>query len=601
MFQNEKIIEIKVCKYCFTSFEITDKDLEFYERVSPIFEPNSNLTLSGGEPNNSFPDNGRLGGVINIGNGKVKYLIPTPTLCPECRQQRRLSFRNERKLYKRKCDATGKEIISIYSPDKPYKVYEQSYWWSDNYNSLDYGKDFDFNKSFFEQFEELMREVPRNSTFLNISGSVNSDYTNHSGNVKNCYYSFAIWSCEDCLYDNLTTNSKNCLDSNSITKCENCYYCVDCEECYNSFWCVGCEKSNNIYSSYNCKGCDFCIACNNLVNKKFCIENIPYSKEEYLSKLKKYLQKDKNHLLSNVRKKTIFQNMKIIGSENCTGGQIINSSNCNYSFDIFGNVENSKYVINGLNARYVYDAYGFGVNQDLAYEIVDTGLDSTNQYFCLVVHNTNNALYSQICFNSSNLFGCIGLRNKSYCILNKQYTKEEYEKLVPKIIEHMMITGEWGEFFPSSISPFGYNETIAEEYFPISRDKALHYLYKWSDYEPQLPKVEKIITVEMYSNTSLLEDANKVPDDILNRAIECEITKKPFRIIKQELEFYRKHNLPIPKRHPDQRHLDRMKLRNPRNLFDRVCDKCNKKIKTTYSPERPEIVYCEECYNNEIY
>ena len=120
--------------------------------------------------------------------------------------------------------------------------------------------------------------------------------------------------------------------------------------------------------------------------------------------------------------------------------------------------------------------------------------------------------------------------------------------------------------------------------------------FKWSDYEPPFPKVDKIIKASM-----LPEDITKIPDDILNRAIECEVTKKPFRIISQELEFYRKHNLPIPKRHPDQRHLDRMALRNPRKLFDRKCDKCGKDIKTTYSPDRKEIVYCESCYEKEVY
>jgi hypothetical protein len=104
----------------------------------------------------------------------------------------------------------------------------------------------------------------------------------------------------------------------------------------------------------------------------------------------------------------------------------------------------------------------------------------------------------------------------------------------------------------------------------------------------------------------LPEDITKIPDDILNRAIECEVRSTMglnplFKIIPQELEFYRKHNLPIPRRHPDQRHLDRMALRNPRKLFDRKCDKCNKDIKTTYSPDRKEIVYCESCYEKEVY
>lgn len=98
----------------------------------------------------------------------------------------------------------------------------------------------------------------------------------------------------------------------------------------------------------------------------------------------------------------------------------------------------------------------------------------------------------------------------------------------------------------------------------------------------------------------LPESIEGIPDDILNWAIECEVSGKPFRLIKQELDFYRKHHLPIPRRHPDVRHMDRMKIRNPRKLYERKCDKCSKDMITTYSPERSERVYCEECYEREI-
>jgi hypothetical protein len=185
----------------------------------------------------------------------------------------------------------------------------------------------------------------------------------------------------------------------------------------------------------------------------------------------------------------------------------------------------------------------------------------------------------------------------------------------------MIQDSEWWEFFPSSISPFWYNETPAYELFPLNRETVIasnkaiqkhgspHFVrddnsetfihwsrFNWSDYEQPFPKVDKIITA-----SKLPHNISDVPDDIFNWAIECEITKKPFRIIKQELDFYRKHNLPIPRRHPDQRHLDRIALKNPRKLFSRICDKCWKEIKTTYAPEKPEIVYCETCYNKEIY
>ncbi len=131
--------------------------MEFYEKVSPVIRDK-------------------------------KYLIPPPKLCPDCRKQRRLAFRNERKLYKRKCDATGKEIISIYSPDKPYTIYHQDYWWSDKWDPMKYGREFDFSRSAFEQFGELMSEVPRPS-LLNASCE-NSEYTNYSSYLKDSYLVF---------------------------------------------------------------------------------------------------------------------------------------------------------------------------------------------------------------------------------------------------------------------------------------------------------------------------------------------------------------------------------------------------------------------------
>ncbi|MDD5770253.1 MAG: hypothetical protein PHE25_04735, partial [Candidatus Gracilibacteria bacterium] len=581
----EKIVETKTCRHCQSQFEITDKDLEFYEKVSPVFQ-----TDESGKPKeeNSFIHLDKEGKgdflkslIKDIGNGKVKYLIPPPTLCPDCRQQRRLSFRNERKLYKRKCDATGEEIISIYSPDKKYKVYDQNYWWSDNWNALDYGKVFDFSKSFFEQFGELMREVPKIS--LITMNQENSEYSNFSAWNKNSYLIFTSGKNDKVLYSNRSWNSINLIDCSNIDKCNNSYQLIDCKNCIQSSFLINCIDCFNCYSSNNLIGCNNCTLCDNLINESFCIKNIKYSEKDYISEISKILNIKTFH-------KGIIQKY-INGSslENCNGDSLFSSSNSYYCFQGH-NIKDCKYTCNITNMRTSYDVDNDD-NSELVYECV--GSESNYMHiFNDICWVNKNLFYSNLCFNSSYLFGCVGLCNKSYCILNKQYTKQEYETLVPKIIEHMMKTGEWGEFFPSSISPFGYNETVAMEYFPISRDKALPYLYKWSDYEPPFPKVDKII-----SANKLPEDIKDIPDDILNWAIECEITKKPFRIISQELEFYRKHNLPIPKRHPDQRHLDRMALRNPRKLFDRKCDKCGKDIKTTYSPDRKEIVYCEECYN----
>jgi len=201
-----------------------------------------------------------------------------------------------------------------------------------------------------------------------------------------------------------------------------------------------------------------------------------------------------------------------------------------------------------------------------------------------------------MCHNSTHLFGCIGLKHKDYCILNKQYSKDEYFELIPKIIEKMKELGEHGEFFSVSSSPFAYNETVAMEYYSLTQDEVEPKGFKWKKQIDEIPNVEKVIPANR-----LPDNIKEIPDDVCNWAIECEETGRPFLIVKQELEFYRRMNLSIPHLHPDERHKRRMAFTNPRKLFKRNCDKCDKNIETTYSPERPEIVYCEACYHKEVY
>ena len=597
-FINEKVIEIIKCKHCDTKFEITDKDIEFYEKVSPIF-------------------------------AWKKYNIPSPTLCPDCRQQRRLSFRNERNLYRRKCDFTWKDIVSIYSPDKPYKVYDREIWLSDKWNPLDYWIDFDFSKSFFKQFQDLLYKVPRQN--LNIDNTCeNSSYSNQLTNCKDCYLCFSWSTSEKCSYSNRVNFCENWYDCLLIKNSQECYECIDC---FNIFNCKFSQKIINCQNSsflFNCIWCEYCFWCVNLVNKRYHIFNKEYSKETYFEEIKKHNFSEWNiksikkyfiDFLNNFPKK--FANIN--NTENSNWDNIYNAKNSVNVFDCT-NIENSKYCYFLDDSSDCMDINYWCDNTTLHYEVSTWWVNATKVIFSIDTWpEVNNLIYCDSCsYWVSNCFGCIWLRNKSYCIFNKQYTKEEYETLVPKIIEHMIEEWDptsprfrgtwWWEFFPSNISPFWYNETVAMEYFPIphpspllweERGQAqvppltrgrLGWGFNWSNYEAPFPKVEKVINASM-----LPENIADIPDDILNWAIECEVTQKPFRIIGQELEFYRKHNLPIPKRHPDQRHLDRMTLRNPRKLYDRKCDKCGVDMKTTYSPERPEIVYCQTCYNKEVY
>lgn len=215
--------------------------------------------------------------------------------------------------------------------------------------------------------------------------------------------------------------------------------------------------------------------CTNLANKQFHIFNVPYSKEEYdikVTALKargtQQLQSDFEVLLS----KTIRKYATISSCDRCTGDYLIRCKNCH---EVYGakDTEDCTYVVEPMVVNNLYDDTFSGNN--CSYSIETIGCESSSHLkYCFSCRSQSSDLsYCHFCIASHHCFGCIGLRDKEYCILNKQYTREEYEKLVPQIIEKMIVDGEWGEFFPSSISLFGYNETLANEYFPLSREEVI--------------------------------------------------------------------------------------------------------------------------------
>jgi hypothetical protein len=219
-------------------------------------------------------------------------------------------------------------------------------------------------------------------------------------------------------------------------------------------------------------------------------------------------------------------------------------------------------------------------------------------WFGALVWYCDYSFYLTFSFHSQNCFLCTGLKHQQYCIFNKQYTKEDYELTVSKILTHMQSTGERWEFFHPSLSPFGYNETVANEHFPLTRTEALARWYKRQDnnYDPIIPEWAKVLKWD-----DIPWDIATVTDDILKSILICEVSDRPFRIIKQELEFYRTHHLSLPRKHPDIRHEERMKLRPWRTLFLRTCDKCDKEMLSVYDRGYSCKVYCEVCYQKEVY
>ncbi len=149
----------------------------------------------------------------------------------------------------------------------------------------------------------------------------------------------------------------------------------------------------------------------------------------------------------------------------------------------------------------------------------------------------------------------------------------------------MKKTGEWGEFFPMKNSLYAYNETVAQDFFPLTQKQAEGEGLKWLEEEV---KIEK--------GAAIPDSIHEVKDELVGQVLRCELTGKPYKVIPQELKLYKKLGVPVPHFAPETRNALRIAQRNSFISCTRNCSKCQKEIQTTYNPHRPEIVYCEDCY-----
>jgi len=534
--------------------------------------------------------------------------VPPPVWCPRCRLMRRLNWLSYRILYKRKCDFTGENIITFYHPDVKCKIYKQDVWWSDKWDPKSYGRDYDFSRNFFDQYRDLLEEVPRAALHTNYATLSNSEYCNAVSYLKNGYLCFRHITGEDNAYTNFVLRMTNCLDTAFSADCDLSYEVVDARNCYQCFFSQDIENCHNVYFSKDLVNCNDCFGCTSLRNKSYCIWNQQYSREDYLNKLKEFdlgtqadIEKYKKESYE-LSLKYPRRSMQARNNNNVSGDYIYNSRNVHDAYYVAEseNVKHSQLFIQG-GVKNSYDYSYFGQNSEFMYESTWVGNICNNVKFAVWGYGNRETEYTFACSGCQNVFGCVGLNKASYCIFNKQYTKEEYFSIVEKIkkqMDEMPFTDKlgrkhgYGGQFPVDLCPWTYNESALFELFPITKEEAVDRGFTWRDPDPREYKDATII---------LPDHIKDVKEDILKDILKCENCGKNYQIIQKELAFLHRFNLPIPRQCPLCRDRAHIKQMNPMETYDRTCDKCSIEIQTSYAPDRPEIVYCEKCYQQEVY
>ena len=557
----------KTCAQCSQTFDVSEDEGRFLKRMAFFF-------------------------------GEYQALIPPPVECPECRLQIRTAHRNEQHLYPDTSDFSGKRMISLYAPEppwgEPYRVFANDEWHGDSWDGLEFGRDYDFSRPFFEQFFELQKAVPRLG--LVALNNENSPYTTGTAYCKNCHLINCSENCEDCYYGKLLQTCRNCVDCSYLYNSELCYECFSCSHCYACRYLSYSRDCTECWFSENLIGCMNCLFCTNLQRQHYCILNQPVSREEFGQRLAELLGSYQaferaKATWHELRRKRIHKYANIVNSENSMGDFIANSRNCVDCYDV-NDSRDCRYVCVGVGVEDMYDCSNVYLKQELEYQIMGA-LGSYHCAFSIYAFHCRDVLYSDHVFDSRDLFGCVGLKRKSFCVFNRQYGQAEFESLVPRIIEQMKSTGEWGRFFPPRFSPFCYNESLAHEYVPLTEEEVCARAWHWREEAESRVKEAEFEAIE-----DCIAD---VGEEICEKILTCEASARHYRIMHPELEFYRKHHLPVPRLSPIARHLARERLRNGRRTWERKCARCGASVTTNFAPARPETIYCEGCFQREVF
>jgi len=455
--------------------------------------------------------------------------------------------------------------------------------------------DYDSSRSFFEQLKELQEKIPH--PHQNGSNNTDCDYCDDVWNSKNCYLSRSMEECEDLLYSYRNLKVKNSIEMVICFTSERCFSSLNCINSYKLFYSQNSRDCIDSYFLFDCRNCQNCFMCWNLRGKSFCIENVQYTKEEYNEKIKSFDLGSYNSIMNHkkrfkeiIRDEVIHRENFNIKAYNSTGNNLINVNNCD-NCNTISDSEDSVNCLRGMKHKADLNANG-----SWYVELVG------NSSCCLNAYNLKYSLWSSsrfseyldLCLECEHCFGCVGLKKKKHCILNKQYNKEKYDILKEKIIFDMKERGEYGKFLPYSMGPGPFNFSTSYFYYPnTTKDEISKLGGYWLDLDES--------HIEGISTSQLPDKIEDVNEDICSQALICPETGWRFNISLNELSFYKQNNIPLPRKHFDERIKDLVKFSTVLKTDIYNCCYCNKEISAYYPKEwEYKKIACIDCYQQNL-
>lgn len=522
-----------------------------------------------------------------------KRRVPLPTIAPHIRFRRQRAHMGGIELFMR-TTVDDKPIVSMYDPDSPALLMDNGDWHADSFDAMKYGQDIDPHTSFFEQWKQFSKTVPRPAIETDIN-SQNCNWSLYELRFKDSYATYGGVECDDIMYGDMCLWSSHAADVTNIVRSEWIYDATNVDESSHVLFSENCTACLESYFCFGCGNCSNCFGCVNLKNRQYCFFNKQLTKEEYEAHLSKIDLTD-TRIVSQLKDKidTLWQQgyhdtEQNINCEHVMGDLIIGSNNtlgisvagCERTYNVFdaSDITDSCDICTSSNTEMSYNSL-----------CITNGSQNNMSLLCFQCLDVE---YCELCSSCEHCFGCIGLTRKKFCIFNKQYEEDEYWRIVDQIKSNMFTSGEYGQFFPYHTSLIAYNVSHADVFFPLAQQQlddlqARNYTFPKAD-------ITKALPIDQLPNK--LEN---VTDDILQKQFICPQSERPFRIVKPELDFHRTINIALPRVHSSIRRKHRYKKMLGLQLYTDTCGRCQKNIWTRQTSSTTTHLLCSTCYQQQL-
>ncbi|MFH1253542.1 MAG: hypothetical protein V1664_04405 [Candidatus Uhrbacteria bacterium] len=528
-----------------------------------------------------------------------KFNVPPLKISPLTHLKKLSAFFTNYQWWWHKNPETGKPVLSGYNPNSGIKVLPDSEWFAKDFSSIQLEPKFD--QPFFPQFRQLQTTVPVNAS-RNLKEPENSLALTSFGD-KDSYFVMACASINSFFgLNSKTENSALCIYADSVndsydvlhsSRIHNCKTIRESRDCLNSAF------------LFDCRGCENCFGATNKRNKKYLFFNQQLTKEDWektvgtidLGKRSIFLEY-KNKFQQLLKTEAVWPENFNENTVNATGEYITEATNIVDGFFVEKNCSNiyKCFVTPMGSTDSCFSGGVVGGNNCFACLTISF---SSSCLFSSVLVRCQNCEYSFHCFNCENCFGCVGLQHKKFCILNRQYSEEEYWIELDKIKSAMLERGEYGNFFPNSYAGSYFYESAAPNTFGCTPGEAK--LFGVAEYDPNANGASGFSVFDPATGRTIEQIPESIDDfdtdHWANKPIFDPKINRQFSFLKPEIEFYKRLRIAPPNEHFISRLLTLQKETNSPIFVDFSCIHCGRAIRAaknfTYQNKK---VACHECY-----